>query len=102
MKNKNRYRLIKEYPNSPPIGSIISYSEEGKQYLVDNSFPTRGVYNINPEEYPEFWENIKVKNIESKAKMFLNNCGNRSITDTYTAYIVEKMLIGFGKESLKE
>lgn len=108
MKNKNRYRLIKEYPNSPELGTTISYSGEYNQYYCDYSIPVRDVNNINPHEYPEFWEEIEVKQIspenqaiESKAKKFMTACGTKSMSDTYTAYIVEKMLIEFGKELLK-
>ena len=38
-----RYRLIKEYPNSPKLDTILLSS-------------TSEYYSIHPEKYPDFWE----------------------------------------------
>lgn len=44
---EKEYKLTKEYPNSPPLGTIIKKTSGW-----------RGTYSI-AHEYPEFWEEIK-------------------------------------------
>lgn len=50
---KKRYELIKEYPNSPPVGSII-YQEPGT-----NIYFWGGLKICCPGKYPEFWKEQK-------------------------------------------
>lgn len=61
--SKRKFKLIKEYPGSPPLGETIFYNEDN----VINAY--EGVI-----DYPEFWEEITktyeiilVKNIHSGA-----------------------------------
>lgn len=58
-----KYKLIKEYPGSPKLGSVISkdnhridlndYTTEDSRYVV-----------YMPNDYPEFWEEIVEKDYE--------------------------------------
>lgn len=54
-----RYKLIKEYPESPVLRTEIfplDYLAKVKQWKYDGS---NNLLNIKPEDYPEFWEEIK-------------------------------------------
>lgn len=48
------YKLIKEYPGSPPLGTKID----------ENGFDGSMTTLCNPEKYPEFWEKIDEKAYE--------------------------------------
>jgi len=49
-----RYKLIKKYPESPKMGTII-YEDSLGQIIDDNICIYKDV-----DKYPEFWEEIKV------------------------------------------
>jgi len=54
-----KYRLIKQYPNSPEIGFILEPSNKyGHNGYVYNGFP------INTEKYTEFWKEVVEKDYE--------------------------------------
>lgn len=58
----NRYRLIKEYPGSPKLDSIVEIKNNGG-YELENStsyFMTKD----KVENYPEFWEEVVEKDYE--------------------------------------
>lgn len=53
-----KYKLIKEYPGSPKLNYILKPIKNNKQeYYINNMF-------INPEDYPEYWEEIIEKDYE--------------------------------------
>lgn len=55
-----KFKLIKEYPQSPNLNTIVTWREESMGYVYIH--PTKqvlwGINGINPEDYPEFWEEI--------------------------------------------
>ena len=48
-----KFKLIKKYPNSPELGYTMEILSETNRYFYDCS------QLCYPEEYPEFWEEIK-------------------------------------------
>lgn len=55
----NKYKLIKEYPNSPEVGYEIEEKNHwGNWGYFLNCFP------IYPEKYPEFWEKVVEQDYE--------------------------------------
>jgi len=77
-----KYKLIREYPNSPDIGTIL-YEKE-KCYSWDNEGPYEGrVFDKDIiQNYPEFWEEMK----EEK---------KYSISEILEAYRTAQYYIGF-------
>lgn len=68
-----KYKLIKEYPNSPKLGSVIidtSPSNGAKDCWFSENWCKPGVAEFflprstNPENHPEFWELMKKKEWE--------------------------------------
>lgn len=61
-----KYKLIKEYPGSPILNTIIEYIEESDD--IDEPFNGWIDNNDNeyesPENYPEFWQEIIEKDYE--------------------------------------
>lgn len=59
MKLLKRYKLIKEYPNSPKLGTIIEecYSVPGQ--FVNQQSPKRECYTGSFK--PEYWQRLKDK-----------------------------------------
>ena len=55
-----KYKLIKTYPDSLPIGSVVVQTEHGYDY---NSHPDRcRIFTESEiESYPEFWEKVEEK-----------------------------------------
>lgn len=58
-----KYKLIKLYPNSPEIGTIVQKVKSGNGYGWNNEGPydSRLFTNKTVEHYPEFWEEVKEK-----------------------------------------
>lgn len=62
-----KYKLIKEYPGSPKLGTVVHNKRDPKWYhAVDNEDIFRGHNEI--ENHPEFWEEIVEYPIGTKAK----------------------------------
>lgn len=65
-----KYKLIKEYPGSPNIGTIIINSSSsikgiGFMIKINSAQWDEGKFFIqNPENYPEFWEEVVEKDYE--------------------------------------
>ena len=57
-----KYKLIKEYPNSPIIDITVEEREFGYEVLAEQ---TNGLYLLkySVEKYPEFWEEIHTLNV---------------------------------------
>lgn len=70
-----KYKLIKEYPGSPKLDTVIISTTIGS-YDTDNNLKTYTIWGINkncdmgkfrlnnPEDYKEFWEEIIEKDYE--------------------------------------
>ena len=58
-----RYKLIKEYPGSPKLGSIIKNEDvfKGHWYTITEK---KHLGTIEPWKYPEFWEEVVEKDYE--------------------------------------
>lgn len=60
-----QYKLIKDYPSLPPnwkIGMIVQL--RNLHYLpVELFYDDKGIPYIEVEDYPEFWELVKVKEV---------------------------------------
>ena len=57
----NRYRLVKEYPGSPKLGSIANKKDVCDFWYIKDGFNNVGK---NIEKYPEFWEEVVEKDYE--------------------------------------
>lgn len=75
----SHYILIKSYPGSPPLGTIVSYDRDTDLYLSEED------YYVNPEQissYPEFWEQIDdpsdliIEHVKNLVKMEVFRSGN--------------------------
>lgn len=58
-----KYKLIKEYPGSPNLGTIVEYKDDQYElYLIEGKTPNYGQFpKPYVEDLPEFWEEIKDK-----------------------------------------
>jgi hypothetical protein len=50
-----KYKLIKEYPSSPPLGTILKYDSSNYWYYDKNNI----VLESAIEKYPEYFEEVK-------------------------------------------
>lgn len=84
-----RYKLIKKYPGSPPLG--LEIKQNGMFW--ESEFTTKNVQHFhekfNPKDYPEFWEEVVEKDYEVIS--LIGNHGSRCI------YTLEKEGIFVGK-----
>jgi len=64
-----KYKLIKEYPNSPLEGTVVTKDELG-QYVAEN--PLLIFQKVDIEMYPEFWEEIKEEGFTIKKMIELD------------------------------
>lgn len=60
---RTTFKLIKKYPNSPHLGTILSLYFRGKlsndDYCYIESFPYERIYSVDEiENYTEFWEEV--------------------------------------------
>ena len=53
-----KFKLIREYPNSPKIGTIAENKDEHNCYHLSDVFHQR-LNSMYIENYPEFWEEVK-------------------------------------------
>ena len=51
----SKYKLIKIYPGSPKLGTIVEVDKDG--WCCTSC-------NLNPQDYPEFWEKVVEKDYE--------------------------------------
>ena len=71
-----KYKLIKEYPNSPNLGDIGDFGpdDEGELCLTCKSIPHNWhTYYMNPTHFSEFWEEVVEK--ESDKPLFTTEDG---------------------------
>lgn len=61
--NMKKYKLTKKYPKSPELGTIVTFGEFSNFHEGNYStYKSTTFFRIdNPEEYPEFWEEIVEK-----------------------------------------
>lgn len=60
-----KYKLIKEYPESPKLNDVAESCKAFKNKYIVPETTTCESYDIyNPENYPEFWEEIIEKDYE--------------------------------------
>lgn len=83
----SKYKLIKEYPNSPKIGYKIAYGN----YYDHCGYMINGIA-IYPEKYPEFWEEIIDKDYEILSFYYKNIAGKDDsyVDPTYLWYETSK------------
>lgn len=59
-----RFKLIKEYPGSAGLGTIITFDTNYNKYVFLYTGNDTHFYNRAPEDYPEFWEEVIEKDYE--------------------------------------
>ena len=62
-----KFKLIKEYPGSPKLETIVEVKHDGYIYWNVNSNennPTNYIHNSSMEQYLEFWEEVIEKDYE--------------------------------------
>jgi uncharacterized protein involved in tolerance to divalent cations len=65
IKKMKKYKLIKEYPGSPEVGTIVSFYDSLQSYIyLDSTITTRFISSSLIEKNPEFWEEIIEKDYE--------------------------------------
>lgn len=52
----SKYRLIKEYPGSPALNTIVEKFKNSSFYQIENRSTV--VINLHVEDNPEYWEKI--------------------------------------------
>lgn len=67
-----KYKLIKEYPGSPKLGTIVEKDERcgSHIYKYRESNSNFGVLKYHVEDNPEYWEEV----IENKFMVSTENC----------------------------
>jgi hypothetical protein len=71
-----KYKLIKEYPGSPKLGTIVEVKRDGYIYWNVNSNinnPTNYIHDSAMEQYKEFWEKVVEKDYEILSFITLDN-----------------------------
>ena len=51
-----KYKLIKEYPGSPPLGTVVDKEQRSKSYFFRSGDKNICVLNNHVENNPEYWE----------------------------------------------
>lgn len=79
---KRTFKLIKEYPNSPELGTIVSRCGFGCCYNNDEI----ELFDDDEEDFPEFWEEVKDKgqtelSEKDKILMDIKNIVKREFND---------------------
>jgi hypothetical protein len=60
----SKYKLIKTYPNSPKLDTIVEVKHDGYIHWNVNSNennPTNYIHNSAMKEYKEFWKEIVIE-----------------------------------------
>lgn len=60
----SKFKLIKEYPHSPKLGTVISRRTIGEDYWTYDNYTVVLLRRDTPENYPEFWEKVIEKDYE--------------------------------------
>lgn len=80
-----KYKLIKEYPGSPKVGTIFEYWTDGISEQVYNKSITPSFISLKTvKKYSEFWEEVIEKDYE-----ILSFKQNSGITDLWTNFGLE-------------
>ena len=53
------YKLIREYPGSPTLGTVVKEIIGENLYYYINSWTDGRIFRVQVKSYPEFWEEIK-------------------------------------------
>lgn len=53
-----KYKLIKEYPGSPAVGTLVEKEPSSKSYFFKSGNKNLCVINNHVENNPEYWEEI--------------------------------------------
>jgi len=70
-----KYKLIKLYPNSPPLGTEVNYSETHQIYNTNGGNYYTELPKHQVENLPEFWEEVKEKEFEILELSYEDNFG---------------------------
>lgn len=89
-----KFKLIKEYPNSPKIGTILN---SDTIYTKDKIVLDWKGTSIDPKEYPEFWQEIKEY---PKIISFKGDGSNIATLDEYGTYTYNSNNVSVTKERL--
>ena len=57
-----QYKLIKTYPNSPELGTIVYFNKFLKKYFSE--YLDRNISQSEVENFPEFWEKYEYPKYE--------------------------------------
>ncbi len=112
-----KFKLSKEYPGSPKLGTIVEINEHDFLAFIPNDDKFYGIY---PEKFPEFWEEVielcipigtkfkyyedditiyTVENVNSDKVTISWKEGNRPVSMTYSITTVnEYFKEGYWKE----
>ena len=87
-----RYKLIKEYPGSPEIGSKVAYSKDSKTYVFADrisitEFPIKEI-----ENFPEFWEAYSMYDYQILEFINKKNKAKCEVTDFAPAVVKEGLV----------
>jgi hypothetical protein len=89
-----KFKLIREYPNSPKIGTIAEKKDEHSCYHLSDIFH-QPLNSVCIENYPEFWEEVKeefpkiISFRKTDASKYVINLTNR---DNYNGWSLNGML----------
>jgi len=53
-----KYKLIKEYPGSPELGTIVEKEPSSKSYFYRSGNKNLCILNNHVEDNPEYWEKV--------------------------------------------
>lgn len=82
-----KYKLIKEYPNSVKLGTVVITNEY--DYLMFNP-GTCNFVGIYPSKHPEYWQEVKEAEYEILSFIDMNN-GNIFDDIKWSVYFKDKM-----------
>lgn len=68
-----KYKLIKTYPGSPKLGTVVVYQNNLNQYIRKDIFSINNYKKDLVEDNPEFWEEVIDKNYEVISYMSKGN-----------------------------
>jgi len=56
-----QYKLIKEYPGSPPLGCVRTYDDKNKTLVDVIPMGYANSQGYDESEYPEYWQKTEIK-----------------------------------------
>lgn len=96
-----KYRLIKEYPGSPKLGTMGEVINKTVMYTeTDNDVPYYSTKYINFKKYPEYWEEIVEKDYQILS-FYAKNISGKGDDFVDPNYIWYETFKGNGKWSRK-